>query len=125
MISIFPPNYLTVLITNPKTPPGVYPADGPLGAGDPAAPAFQAPLVGKGHVIFPEDIAFCRAGIETGFPVAAPAFLFLQGDMDLPVDIKFIEGQFLFYFQIAFLAFQASERRSQKEIFPCILSFMT
>src|SRR4030042_620674 len=94
MISIFPPNYLTVLITNPKTPPGVYPADGPLGAGDPAAPAFQAPLVGKGHVIFPEDIAFCRAGIETGFPVAAPAFLFLQGDMDLPVDIKFIEGQF-------------------------------
>ena len=96
-----------------------------MGAGDPAAPAFQASLVGEGHVIFPQNITFCRTGIQTWFPVATPALLFLQRDMDLPVNIKFIEGQLLFYLQIAFLAFQASEKSSQRVNFPFLACFIT
>jgi hypothetical protein len=117
--------FSTVLITDPKTPSRVDPMDGILGAGNPATAAFQAPLVGKGHVIFPQDIAFCRASIQTGRQIAPLALRFLQGDVDFPVDIKFIQGQFFFYFQIAFLAFQASEKRSQRESFPCNPPFKT
>jgi hypothetical protein len=110
------------LITNPKAPPGVDPADGPLGADNPATPAFQASFIRKSNVILTQDIAFCRAGIETGFPIAAPALFFLHGYMDFPVDIKFIEGQFFFDFQRAFLAFKASVIKSQRDNLPFIVS---
>jgi hypothetical protein len=116
--------FSAVLIANPESSPGIDPADGSPGAGDSAAAAFQAALVGEGHVIFPHYIAFRRASVETGLQITTLALRLLQGDVDLPIDIKFIEGQFLFYFQTAFLAFQASERISPRERFPFILSLM-
>jgi hypothetical protein len=81
-----------VLITNPKSSPGVDPADGAGRTGDPASSTFQTPLVGEGNVIFPQNVAFRRANVQTRLQVATPALFFLQGDMDFPVYVKFIKG---------------------------------
>ena len=81
-----------VLITNPKSSPGVDPADGARGAGDPASSTLQASLVGEGNVIFPQNVAFRRANIQTRLQVATPTLFFIHRDMDFPVYIKLIEG---------------------------------
>ena len=73
----------------------------------------------------PQDIALRRASVETGFEITAPAFPLVHPNVNLSVDIEFIQRQFVFYFHSAFLAFIASVITCQRPTLPFIASLRT
>lgn len=88
---------------------------------DPATAAFQAALVGKGYVSFPEFEAIRRAGKQAwvGFTGCADIFSYL--DVPFFVDVVFVNGQFVFYsswFHIAFFIRKKSRIICQRDILP-------
>jgi hypothetical protein len=123
MISIFPPS--TVLITDAEPPPGIHPPDGLPVASQAAAAAFQATFVGEGHMVLPQLVAFGRTDVETRLQVATLAELFFHLDVNFLVDLELVERQLVFYFQIAFLAFRASEIKFPRVTLPFMLSRRT
>jgi len=75
-----------------KTGPRQSPFYRFLFAHNPATAAFQAALVGKGYMLFPEFEAFRWARIQArvGFTCCANIFFYL--DMPLFIDVVFVDG---------------------------------
>jgi hypothetical protein len=76
-------------------------------------------------MLLPEHIAVRRTSVKAGCKVAVSAFFLIQCNMDVFIYVEFIQGQFLFNFQIAFLAFIASDRICQTEVFSRMTSLRT
>ena len=83
---------LTELVTYAETAARVHPFDGTLIAGDSAASAFQTSLIGKGNVLVAKSIAIGGTGINANRRIAFPALQFIHSNMNVPVDLEFIQG---------------------------------
>jgi hypothetical protein len=86
---------LSVLVANPETGSRQSPIHRFLITHNPTTAAFQASLIGKGYVSFPEFEAFRRAGICARMVFTCCADIFLYLDMSFFVDVVFVNGQFI------------------------------
>jgi hypothetical protein len=62
------------LITYTEPAARIYPFNGALIAGDPAASAFQASLIGKSNMLVSENVAIGGTDINANRHIAFPAF---------------------------------------------------
>jgi ADP-dependent phosphofructokinase/glucokinase len=80
------------LITNSKTGPRQSPFHRVLIAYNPATPAFQASLVGKSDVLFPEFETVRRAREHAGAAFTCDADIFFNPYVLFFVDVEFIDS---------------------------------
>jgi len=83
---------LSVLKSYPKASPGVGPFYSSLIAEYLATATFQAALIGKGDLAFPQLETFCRTYVKATPRLTLLADLLFQADMGLSVNIIFIES---------------------------------
>jgi len=76
-------------------------------------------------MVFPQLVAFGRTDVEARLQVTTLAELFVHQDVHFLIDLELVKRQFIFDFQMAFLAFRASEISSPRRNFPFMLSRRT
>jgi hypothetical protein len=89
MIFIYTP-FLAILITYAKTWPRQSPVNGTLITGNITATTFQAPFVRERNASFTQLVTTGGTNIDASVMIARLAYIISNSDMDILVNIKFI-----------------------------------